>query len=64
MGLRSTGGSDAHGLHVLGRAYTVFASPVRTEAELVGALRAGEYGACWNTYYPAPQAAAGCSSQT
>jgi predicted metal-dependent phosphoesterase TrpH len=54
MGLSGTGGSDAHGLHVLGRAYTSFSSPIDSEEQLVEALKTGEYRACWN----------GCSSQT
>ena len=43
MGLSGIGGSDAHGLHVLGRAYTVFPRPVLSAAELVRALYAGGY---------------------
>lgn len=43
MGLSGIGGSDAHGLQVLGRAYTVFPEPVLSEEELVRALRAGGY---------------------
>ncbi len=43
MGLLGIGGSDAHGLHVLGRAYTVFPCPVLSDAELVRALYSGGY---------------------
>ena len=43
MSLSGIGGSDAHGLHVLGRAYTVFPCPVLSAAELVRALYAGGY---------------------
>lgn len=48
LGLKGIGGSDAHGPLVLGRAYTVFAQPIRSEAELVAALRCGDYHPCWN----------------
>lgn len=43
MGLWGIGGSDAHGIHVLGRVCTLFPGPVRTTAELVEALKAGGY---------------------
>ena len=43
MGLWGIGGSDAHGIHVLGRACTLFPGPVRTTADLVEALKAGGY---------------------
>lgn len=43
MGLKGTGGSDAHGLHVLGSACTFFSGPITSEAELVTALRTGQY---------------------
>jgi predicted metal-dependent phosphoesterase TrpH len=64
MGLPSTGGSDAHGLHVLGRAYTLFPEPVRTEAELLRALKAGECCARWNGSYPEPRPAVARPGQT
>jgi predicted metal-dependent phosphoesterase TrpH len=48
LGVHSIGGSDAHGLSVLGRAYTLFPAPIRTEEELVQALRNGGYTPCWN----------------
>lgn len=40
-GLAGVGGSDAHGLGELGRAFTAFEAPVRSRAELVRELRAG-----------------------
>jgi len=43
MGLSGTGGSDAHGIHVLGSAYTCFPAPITCEADLVAALRKGDY---------------------
>ncbi|MFP4571938.1 MAG: PHP domain-containing protein [Desulfobacterales bacterium] len=43
MGLFGTGGSDAHGLQVLGRAYTVFPEPVISEEDLVLALKKGGF---------------------
>ena len=42
------GGSDAHGPTVLGRAYTGFSETIATPDQLVFALRAGAYTACWN----------------
>jgi predicted metal-dependent phosphoesterase TrpH len=48
LGVHGVGGSDAHGPPTLGRAYTVFPSPVATVEQLVAALRAGGYSACWN----------------
>ena len=42
-GSRGTGGSDAHSTHGLGRAVTRFEEEVRSEAELLEALRAGAY---------------------
>jgi predicted metal-dependent phosphoesterase TrpH len=48
MALPGTGGSDAHRVAEIGRCYTVFDVPVRTVAELAGALKAGRcaYGPC------------------
>jgi predicted metal-dependent phosphoesterase TrpH len=51
LGIHGIGGSDAHGLHVLGRVYTLFPSPIRSEEELVAALRNGGYTPCWNEFY-------------
>ncbi|HMK64922.1 MAG TPA: PHP domain-containing protein [Thermodesulfobacteriota bacterium] len=53
LGIKAIGGSDAHGPTVLGRAYTLFFEPIRTEAELVQALRSGNYQPSWNNeFYP------------
>jgi hypothetical protein len=46
MGVAGIGGSDAHGIQALGKAYTCFPSPIASEAELVLQLRAGEYFTC------------------
>jgi predicted metal-dependent phosphoesterase TrpH len=51
LGIHGIGGSDAHGLHVLGRVYTLFPSPIRTEEELVAALKNGGYTPRWNEFY-------------
>lgn len=51
LGIKGIGGSDAHGPTVLGRAYTLFDEPIKTEADLVQALRAGHYRPCWNDDY-------------
>jgi hypothetical protein len=48
MGLAAIGGSDAHGIPALGRAYTGFSAPIGSEEELVQALKSGQYTACWN----------------
>jgi predicted metal-dependent phosphoesterase TrpH len=48
LGINGIGGSDAHGPSVLGRAYTVFPEMIRTEEELVAALRNGDYFPNWN----------------
>ncbi len=48
------GGSDAHGLQVLGKAYTCFPTPVGSMEELTAALKDGDYFAVWNQYYAAP----------
>jgi predicted metal-dependent phosphoesterase TrpH len=53
LGINGTAGSDAHGLPVLGRAYTRFQTPITSEKELVDALRNGGYIPCWNDeFYP------------
>jgi hypothetical protein len=41
--IKGVGGSDAHGLHALGRAWTCFPHPIGSQAELVAALRDGTY---------------------
>lgn len=43
LGMRATGGSDAHSVHGLGRCVTVFHDEIRTEAEFIEALRRGRY---------------------
>ncbi|MBA7570769.1 hypothetical protein ES708_12522 [subsurface metagenome] len=48
LGLKGIGGSDAHGLLTVGQAYTLFPSPIRTEKELVEALRNESYSAHFN----------------
>ena len=40
LGLGGTGGSDAHSLHGLGSCVTVFDGDVRSEADLIEAIRA------------------------
>lgn len=42
-GFAGTGGSDAHSFHGLGRCATVFDGVVRTEADLIDALKAGAF---------------------
>lgn len=57
LGIHGTAGSDAHGLSVLGRAYTRFQTPISSEGELVNALRNGGYAPCWNDeFYPSEHA--------
>jgi predicted metal-dependent phosphoesterase TrpH len=46
LGVRGLGGSDAHGILALGKAYTCFSFAITSEAELVAALCAGDYFAC------------------
>ena len=48
LGVKGIGGSDAHGLHGLGKVYTLFPEPIRTEEELIWALRYSEYTPHWN----------------
>ncbi len=48
LGLKGIGGSDAHGLLTVGQAYTLFPSPIRTEKELIKALRCESYSAHFN----------------
>ncbi len=43
MGISAVGGSDAHGLTTIGRAYTVFPAPLKNGAALVEALKNGDY---------------------
>jgi len=51
LGINGIGGSDAHGLQVLGKAYTCFPTPVASMQELTAALKAGIYYPVWNKYY-------------
>jgi predicted metal-dependent phosphoesterase TrpH len=51
LNINGVGGSDAHGLHVLGKAYTCFPAPIATMNELIAALRSGKYFASWNKVY-------------
>ena len=48
LGIPGVGGSDAHGIDALAKAYTVFPEPIRTMEELVAALRRGAYVPHWN----------------
>jgi len=43
LGVKGIGGSDAHGIQKLGIAYTCFSAPIRSEEELVTALKCSEY---------------------
>lgn len=53
LNIPCVGGSDAHGLMVLGRMYTEFENPVQTEDELVESLLKGHYRPCPNlSFYP------------
>jgi len=55
LGINGIGGSDAHGLQVMGKAYTCFPAPVSTVRELVLALRSGDYFPVRNKYYEASE---------
>jgi predicted metal-dependent phosphoesterase TrpH len=48
LGVKGIGGSDAHGLHGLGKVYTLFPNPIGTEEDLILALRCGGYTPHWN----------------
>ncbi len=43
MGLKVTGGSDAHSLHGLGKCITVFQGDIATEEQFMNALRVGSF---------------------
>ncbi|MCX6022830.1 MAG: PHP domain-containing protein [Chloroflexi bacterium] len=43
LGMRGTGGSDAHSTHGLGRTITVFEKEIRETDQLIAELRAGRY---------------------
>ena len=45
LGYQGVGGSDAHIVSHIGRCATRFPAPIRSEAELVEALQAGEFEA-------------------
>jgi predicted metal-dependent phosphoesterase TrpH len=53
--INGIGGSDAHGLQVLGKAYTCFPAPVASMQELTAALRSGKYYPRWNQFYKVPK---------
>ena len=55
LGIHGIGGSDAHGLPVLGKAYTCFPTPVASMQELTAALKAGNYFPAWNRFYEVPK---------
>ncbi len=46
LSVAGIGGSDAHGIQALGKAYTCFPAAFASEAELVACLRAGDYFPC------------------
>jgi hypothetical protein len=43
LNLKTTGGSDAHSVHGLGRCTTVFPDDIHSEAEFIDALKNGRY---------------------
>ncbi|MCE1246543.1 MAG: hypothetical protein LWY06_07865 [Firmicutes bacterium] len=43
LGLKGTGGSDAHSEFLVGRAYTIFEDMIKTRQDLVNALKNGRY---------------------
>lgn len=45
LGLPGVGGSDSHALHMVGRCATRFQAPIRSDEELVAALKSGQYKA-------------------
>jgi len=47
LGIQGIGGSDAHGIEAMGKAYTVFPEPIHTTEELVRALQRGGYVPHW-----------------
>ena len=52
MNIFGIGGSDAHGSAAIGRAYTLFPTPLSTTCDLVQALKKGEYQARMNRKHP------------
>jgi predicted metal-dependent phosphoesterase TrpH len=57
LGINGIGGSDAHGLQVVGKAYTCFPAPVESMEELTEALKGREYFPQWNKCYEMPKGA-------
>jgi predicted metal-dependent phosphoesterase TrpH len=51
LNINGIGGSDAHGIKVLGKVYTCFPAPVTTIKELTAAFRSGIYYPRWNQRY-------------
>ncbi len=45
LGIKGTGGSDAHNEFMTGRAYTVFKENIKDTTGLVKALKYGDYNA-------------------
>lgn len=45
VGLKGTGGSDAHAVHAVGECVTVFDNSISNEAELIAELKAGRFKA-------------------
>lgn len=43
LGLHGTGGSDAHSIHGIGRCVSVFDGEIRSESDLIEALKAGAH---------------------
>jgi len=50
LGLKGTGGSDAHKLLQTGLCYTLFENPIRNEEDFLSELKAGRFEAV-NCYY-------------
>jgi predicted metal-dependent phosphoesterase TrpH len=55
LNINGIGGSDAHGIQVLGKAYTCLPALVTTIRELTAALRNGKYYPCWNQHFEMPK---------
>ncbi len=55
LNINGIGGSDAHGIQVLGKAYTCFPAPVNTAKDLTLALQSGKYYPCWNQHFEMPK---------
>ena len=45
LGMKMTGGSDAHSINEIGKCVTIFENRVRTEAELIEELKRGRFQA-------------------